>query len=142
MVIFKYSYFLPHWPTVCCINGLNDIEIPSIFAIVLFSLNSKGSVRLYNVPIGGKIPELSHFKPQEDERAWPKELAVSALYFTGELKTVTKHPTVLWNMGNCYKKSDIFNVVPSNIRLEWLCTAVYSKCHLTNLYRSQSQIIN
>ncbi|XP_016089009.1 netrin-4-like isoform X1 [Sinocyclocheilus grahami] len=46
--------------------------------------DSKGSVKLYNVPIGGKIPELSHFKPQEDERAWPKELAISALYYTGK----------------------------------------------------------
>ncbi|KAA0707557.1 Netrin-4 Beta-netrin [Triplophysa tibetana] len=43
---------------------------------------NRGNVKLYNVPIGGKIPELSHFKPQEDERAWPKELAHSALYFT------------------------------------------------------------
>ncbi|XP_056590751.1 netrin-4 isoform X1 [Triplophysa dalaica] len=47
-------------------------------------LDSRGNVKLYNVPIGGKIPELSHFKPQEDERVWPKELAVSALYFTGK----------------------------------------------------------
>lgn len=51
-------------------------------------------MKLYNVPIGGKIPELSHFKPQEDERAWPKELAVTALYYTGELTTVTKHSTL------------------------------------------------
>lgn len=68
-----------------------DFQIPLIFAVISFSFNSKGSVKLYNVPIGGKIPELSHFKPQEDERAWPKELAVSALYYTGELTTVTKH---------------------------------------------------
>ncbi|XP_042589819.1 netrin-4-like [Cyprinus carpio] len=47
-------------------------------------LDSKGGIKLYNVPIGGKIPELSHFKPQEDERVWPKELAVSALYYTGK----------------------------------------------------------
>lgn len=65
-----------------------------IFVVVSFSFNSKGSVKLYNVPIGGKIPELSHFKPQEDERVWPKELAVSALYYTGELTTVTKHSTL------------------------------------------------
>lgn len=69
-------------------------EIPLTFVGVSFSFNSKGSVKLYNVPIGGKIPELSHFKPQEDERAWPKELAVSALYYTGELTIVTKHFTL------------------------------------------------
>jgi len=57
--------------------------------MIYFPFYSKGSVKLYNVPIGGKIPELSQFKPQEDERAWPKELAVSALYYTGELTTGT-----------------------------------------------------
>ncbi|XP_051531578.1 netrin-4 [Myxocyprinus asiaticus] len=43
-------------------------------------LDSKGNVKLYNVPIGGEIPEVSHLKPQEDEGAWPKGLSVSALY--------------------------------------------------------------
>ncbi|XP_065098165.1 netrin-4 [Paramisgurnus dabryanus] len=47
-------------------------------------LDSRGNVKLYNVRIGGKIPELSHIKPQEDERVWPKELAISALYYTGK----------------------------------------------------------
>ncbi|TRY59864.1 hypothetical protein DNTS_035277 [Danionella cerebrum] len=42
------------------------------------------SVRFHSVPLGGKIPELSYFKPQEEEGVWPIELAVSALYYTGK----------------------------------------------------------
>ncbi|XP_030634235.1 netrin-4 [Chanos chanos] len=68
-------------------------------------LDSKPSDKLYNVPIGGKIPELTH--SIDDDRVWSKELAVSALYYTGKcsckerkLKSVSdlckvKHPYVI-----------------------------------------------
>ncbi|XP_042561674.1 netrin-4 isoform X2 [Clupea harengus] len=42
------------------------------------------SDKLYHIPIGGKIPDLLHVLSNEDERTWPKELAVSALYYTGK----------------------------------------------------------
>ncbi|KAG5274479.1 hypothetical protein AALO_G00136760 [Alosa alosa] len=42
------------------------------------------SDKLYHIPIGGKIPDLLHVLSNEDERTWSKELAVSALYYTGK----------------------------------------------------------
>lgn len=36
------------------------------------------------MPIGGKIPDLDHMFTYEEEVQWSKELAVSALHYTGE----------------------------------------------------------
>lgn len=36
------------------------------------------------MPIGGKIPDLDHMFTLEEEVQWSKELAVSALHYTGE----------------------------------------------------------
>ncbi|KAL6464353.1 hypothetical protein MHYP_G00266700 [Metynnis hypsauchen] len=47
-------------------------------------LDSKAHGEFYNVPIGGKIPDLTHFRPHEEDKVWSKELAVSALYYTGK----------------------------------------------------------
>ncbi|KAL7843675.1 hypothetical protein AOLI_G00251870 [Acnodon oligacanthus] len=47
-------------------------------------LDSKANGEFYNVPIGGKIPDLTHFRPHEEDKVWSKELAVSALYYTGK----------------------------------------------------------
>ncbi|XP_029991051.1 netrin-4 [Sphaeramia orbicularis] len=40
--------------------------------------------QVFNVPIGGKIPDLDHMFPLEEEVPWSKELAVSALHYTGK----------------------------------------------------------
>lgn len=39
---------------------------------------------VFDVPIGGKIPDLDHIFPTGSELQWSKELAVSALHYTGE----------------------------------------------------------
>lgn len=39
---------------------------------------------MFNVPVGGKIPDLDHMFTIEEEVQWSKELAVSALHYTGE----------------------------------------------------------
>lgn len=41
------------------------------------------SNNMFNVPIGGKIPDLDHMFMIEDVQ-WSKGLAVSALQYTGE----------------------------------------------------------
>ncbi|KAG9260638.1 netrin-4-like [Astyanax mexicanus] len=46
--------------------------------------DGKANAQFYNVPIGGKIPDLTHFWPHEEDKVWSKELAVSALYYTGK----------------------------------------------------------
>uniref|UniRef100_A0A3Q3IMK7 Netrin-1 n=1 Tax=Monopterus albus TaxID=43700 RepID=A0A3Q3IMK7_MONAL len=38
--------------------------------------------QVFNVPSGGKIPDLDHMFPAEEEVQWSKELAVSALHYT------------------------------------------------------------
>ncbi|XP_066529310.1 netrin-4 isoform X2 [Hoplias malabaricus] len=47
-------------------------------------LDSKVNGEFYNVPIGGKVPDLTHFLPHDEDKAWSKELAVSALHYTGK----------------------------------------------------------
>lgn len=49
------------------------------------SLSSKNNGEFYNVPPGGKIPDLTHFHLHEEDKSWSNELTVSALYYTGEL---------------------------------------------------------
>lgn len=44
---------------------------------------------VFDVPIGGKIPDLDHIFPTGGELQWSKELAVSALHYTGESAQVT-----------------------------------------------------
>lgn len=39
---------------------------------------------MFNVPIGGKIPDLSHMFTIEEEAQWTKGHAVSAVHYTGE----------------------------------------------------------
>ncbi|TTB85612.1 Netrin-4 [Bagarius yarrelli] len=45
-------------------------------------LESKTKEGFYNVPLGGKIPDLTHFHPHEETKSWSNELSVSALYYT------------------------------------------------------------
>ncbi|XP_028262836.1 netrin-4 isoform X2 [Parambassis ranga] len=46
-------------------------------------LNSYTNNQVLNVPIGGKIHDLDHMFTTEEEVQWSKELAVSALHYTG-----------------------------------------------------------
>ncbi|XP_060766627.1 netrin-4 isoform X2 [Neoarius graeffei] len=45
---------------------------------------SKTSGEFYNIPLGGKIPDLAHFHPHEENKSWSNELTLSALYYTGK----------------------------------------------------------
>ncbi|XP_039654807.1 netrin-4 isoform X2 [Perca fluviatilis] len=45
-------------------------------------LDSYSNNQVFNVPIGGKIPDLDHMFTVEEEVQWSKELAVSALHYT------------------------------------------------------------
>ncbi|KAK0153273.1 Netrin-4 [Merluccius polli] len=47
-------------------------------------LDSYTDNQVVNVPIGGRIPDLEHMFTHEGEAVWPKELAVSALHYTGK----------------------------------------------------------
>ncbi|XP_034724260.1 netrin-4 [Etheostoma cragini] len=47
-------------------------------------LDSYSNIQVSNVPIGGKIPDLDHTFTVEEEVQWSKELAVSALHYTGK----------------------------------------------------------
>ncbi|KAM6947426.1 netrin-4 [Lycodopsis pacificus] len=47
-------------------------------------LDSSSNNQVFNVPIGGKIPDLDHMFTIEEEVQWSKELAVSALHYTGK----------------------------------------------------------
>ncbi|XP_075303536.1 LOW QUALITY PROTEIN: netrin-4 [Perca flavescens] len=47
-------------------------------------LDSYSNNQVFNVPIGGKIPDLDHMFTVEEEVQWSKELAVSALHYTGK----------------------------------------------------------
>ncbi|KAM7423282.1 hypothetical protein PAMA_011029 [Pampus argenteus] len=47
-------------------------------------LDSYSNNQVFNVPVGGKIPDLDHMFTIEDEVQWSKELAVSALHYTGK----------------------------------------------------------
>ncbi|XP_034068251.1 netrin-4 isoform X1 [Gymnodraco acuticeps] len=47
-------------------------------------LDSYSNNQVFNVPIGGKIPDLDHMFTLEEEVQWSKELAVSALHYTGK----------------------------------------------------------
>lgn len=53
--------------------------------ISFFFSPSKTNREFYNIPVGGKIPGLTHFHPHEENKSWSNELSVSALYYTGEL---------------------------------------------------------
>ncbi|XP_041835663.1 netrin-4 isoform X2 [Melanotaenia boesemani] len=46
--------------------------------------------QVLNVPIGGKIPDVDHLSTIEEEVQWSKELAVSALHYTGKCKCKEK----------------------------------------------------
>lgn len=50
---------------------------------------------VFDVPIGGKIPDLDHIFPNGGELQWSKELAVSALHYTGESAEVTSYFKIL-----------------------------------------------
>lgn len=50
---------------------------------------------VFDVPIGGKIPDLDHIFPTGGELQWSKELAVSALHYTGESAEVTTYFKIL-----------------------------------------------
>ncbi|XP_035487329.1 netrin-4 isoform X2 [Scophthalmus maximus] len=47
-------------------------------------LDSYTNNQVFNVPVGGRIPDLDHMFPIEEEVQWSKELAVSALHYTGK----------------------------------------------------------
>nr|XP_012772870.2 netrin-4 [Maylandia zebra] len=47
-------------------------------------LHSYTNKQMLNVPIGGKIPDLDHFLPTEEEAHLSQELTVSALHYTGK----------------------------------------------------------
>ncbi|KAK3512713.1 hypothetical protein QTP70_023143 [Hemibagrus guttatus] len=47
-------------------------------------LGSKTNGEFDNVPLGGKIPDLTHFHTHEETESWSNELTVSALYYTGK----------------------------------------------------------
>lgn len=52
-----------------------------VFQLHFYSYSNN---QVFNVPIGGKIPDLDHMFTNEEEVQWSKELAVSALHYTGE----------------------------------------------------------
>lgn len=39
---------------------------------------------MFDVPVGGRIPDLDPMVTIEEEVRWSKELAVSAMHYTGE----------------------------------------------------------
>eukprot|EP00064_Thunnus_orientalis_P013878 superscaffoldBa00002324_g13919 len=45
-------------------------------------VDSYSNNQVFNVPIGGKIPDLDHMFTTEEDVQWSKELAVSALHYT------------------------------------------------------------
>ncbi|TKS70993.1 Netrin-4 Beta-netrin [Collichthys lucidus] len=45
-------------------------------------LDSYSNNQVFNVPIGGKIPDMDHMFTIDEEVQWSKELAVSALHYT------------------------------------------------------------
>ncbi|XP_029357846.1 netrin-4 [Echeneis naucrates] len=47
-------------------------------------LDSYTNNQVFSVPVGGKIPDPEHMFPIEEEVQWSKELAVSALHYTGK----------------------------------------------------------
>ncbi|XP_019910938.2 netrin-4 isoform X2 [Esox lucius] len=47
-------------------------------------LDSYANNQVFNIPIGGKIPDMDHVLTNEGEAVWSKELAVSALHWTGK----------------------------------------------------------
>ncbi|XP_046731276.1 netrin-4 isoform X2 [Silurus meridionalis] len=49
-----------------------------------YCLESKANREFYNIPIGGKIPDLTHFHPHEENKSWSNKLTVSAQYYTGK----------------------------------------------------------
>lgn len=57
------------------------------FIYALFYLCSYTNNQLFNVPIGGKIPDLDHMLPVEEEVQWSEELAISTLHYTSECVT-------------------------------------------------------
>lgn len=76
---------------VCLIhNQVLHIDINSVQLIAnrlnlyWFYCCSYSNNQVFNVPIGGKIPDLDHMFTIEEEVQWSKELAVSALHYTGE----------------------------------------------------------
>ncbi|KAM3620908.1 uncharacterized protein V6R79_003592 [Siganus canaliculatus] len=47
-------------------------------------LDSYSNNKVFHVPIGGKVPDVDHMFTIEEEVQWSKELAVSALRYTGK----------------------------------------------------------
>ncbi|GAA6071498.1 netrin-4 [Tachysurus ichikawai] len=45
-------------------------------------LESKTIGEFHNIPLGGKIPDLTHFHQHEETKSWSNELSVSALYYS------------------------------------------------------------
>ncbi|XP_041748355.2 netrin-4 isoform X1 [Coregonus clupeaformis] len=46
--------------------------------------SSYANNQVFNVPMGGKIPDMDHALTNEGEAVWSKELAVSAMHYTGK----------------------------------------------------------
>ncbi|KAJ7998999.1 hypothetical protein DPEC_G00210830 [Dallia pectoralis] len=49
-------------------------------------LDSYTNNQVFSIPIGGKIPDMDHVLTNEGEAVWSKELAVSALHYTGKCR--------------------------------------------------------
>jgi len=64
------AYCLSKWTLMLCVS---------------FYFCSYTNNQVLNVPIGGKIPEMDDMFPIEEEVQWSKELAVSALQYTGDV---------------------------------------------------------
>ncbi|KAM9758791.1 netrin-4 [Menidia menidia] len=60
--------------------------------------------QVLNVPIGGKIPDVDYMFPTEEDVQWSKELAVSALHYTGKCRCKEKMLRTLSDL--CKTKHD------------------------------------
>ncbi|XP_075997480.1 netrin-4, partial [Genypterus blacodes] len=69
-------------------------------------LDSYPNNQVFNVPIGGKIPDLDEAFTIEEEAAWSKELAVSALHYTGKCSCKEKKLRSVSDL--CKTKHDYF----------------------------------
>lgn len=61
---------------------------------MMLFLYSYTNNQVLNVPIGGKIPDMDHMFSTEDDIQWSKELAVSALHYTGDFICTVRLKTV------------------------------------------------
>ncbi|XP_062312522.1 netrin-4 [Osmerus eperlanus] len=57
-------------------------------------LDSFRNNQVFNVPIGGKIPDVDILTTNEGKALWPKELAISALHYTGKCSCKEKKLSV------------------------------------------------